>query len=186
MLSDSICQDCPYTDISTGSYNMFYQVGPTDHWNNIPGPVVQSSAESEFSTECTAGMVLSHSRMLKNELMNKDTYVVPEYYGLCLRLPLRSDRKRVSSLLNLYYQMWRWRRRCTAWWNVKTISRLQAAVSIFPSGTRRKYVIRVHRNLWESNKDREEMEETPDSSRLAVIMFSKSMGSDESQKSGEQ
>ena len=56
---------------------MFYQGGPIDNCTYVPGPVSQSIAESEYNAVCTAGMAPAHFRMLNNELMNKDTYVVP-------------------------------------------------------------------------------------------------------------
>ena len=60
---DSIWQDCPDTGRSTGAYIIFYQSGPIDHGTHVPGPVAQSSAESEYNTACTAGMALAHFRM---------------------------------------------------------------------------------------------------------------------------
>ena len=45
--SDSSCQDCPDTGRSIGAYIFFYQGGPIDHGTHVPGPVAQSSAESE-------------------------------------------------------------------------------------------------------------------------------------------
>ena len=36
-----------------------------------------SSAESEYNAACTAGMALAHFRMLINELLNEDPYMVP-------------------------------------------------------------------------------------------------------------
>ena len=45
--SDSSWQDCPYTGRSTGAYIIFYQGGTIDHGTHVPGPVAQSSAESE-------------------------------------------------------------------------------------------------------------------------------------------
>ena len=39
--SDSRCQDCPDTGMSTGSYMIFYQGGPIDHGTHVPGPVDQ-------------------------------------------------------------------------------------------------------------------------------------------------
>ena len=62
--SDSIWQDCIDTGISTWSYIIFYQVGPIDHGTHVPGPVSQSSTESEYNAACTAGMALAHFRML--------------------------------------------------------------------------------------------------------------------------
>ena len=60
----SCCQYFPYTGISTGSYIIFYQGEPIDHGTHVPGPVAQSSAESEYNAECTAGMALAHFRIL--------------------------------------------------------------------------------------------------------------------------
>ena len=49
---------------------------PIDHVTHVPGPVDQSSAESEYNASCTAGMYLVHSSMLIHELLNKDPYIV--------------------------------------------------------------------------------------------------------------
>ena len=54
--SDSSWQDCPDTGRSTGAYIIFYQGGPIDHGTHVPGPVAKSSTESDYNTECTAGM----------------------------------------------------------------------------------------------------------------------------------
>ena len=62
--SDYSWQYCLDTGRSTGAYNFFYQGGPIDHGTHVPGPVSQSSAESEYNDTCTAGMALSHFRML--------------------------------------------------------------------------------------------------------------------------
>ena len=56
--------------ISIGTYFIFYQGGPIDHGTHVPGPVAQSSAESEYNAACTAGMDLAHFRMLIHELIN--------------------------------------------------------------------------------------------------------------------
>ena len=77
VFSDSSWQGCQDTGRSTGSYIVFYQVGPIDHCTHVPGPFSQSSTESEYSATCTSGMALSHFRMLNNELLNKDPDVVP-------------------------------------------------------------------------------------------------------------
>ena len=45
--SDSSWQDCPDTGRSTGAYILYYQGGPIDYGTHVPGPVAQSSAESE-------------------------------------------------------------------------------------------------------------------------------------------
>ena len=75
--SDSIWKDCPYTGRSIGTYIIFYQGGKMDHVTHVPGPVTQQSAESEYSTECTAGMDFAHFSMLIHELLKKDTNIVP-------------------------------------------------------------------------------------------------------------
>ena len=71
-VSDPSWQDCPDTGRSTGANIIFYQAGPIDHRTNGPGPVAQSSAESEYNAACTTGMALAHFRMLIHELLNKD------------------------------------------------------------------------------------------------------------------
>ena len=76
--SDSSWKDCPGTGRSTGEYNIFYQVGPIDQSTHGPEPVDQSSAKSEYNAACTAGMDLSHFRMLIHELLNEDPDMVPE------------------------------------------------------------------------------------------------------------
>ena len=70
--SDSRWQDCPDIGRSTGAYNIFYQGGPIDHGTHVPGPVAQSSAESEYNAACTAGMALESFRMLIHELLNEN------------------------------------------------------------------------------------------------------------------
>ena len=72
---DSSWKDFPDTGRSTGEYIIFYQGGPIDHVTHVPGPVAQSSVESEYNTECTAGLALAHFRMLIHELLNKDPYI---------------------------------------------------------------------------------------------------------------
>ena len=76
--SDSSRKDCPDTGRSTGAYNIFYQGGPIYHSKYVPGPVAQSSPESEYNAACTAGMDLSHFRMLVHELLNEDPDMVPK------------------------------------------------------------------------------------------------------------
>ena len=76
--SDSSQQYFPDTDISTGAYIIFYQCGAIDHGTHVPGPVSQSSAESEYNSACTAGMALAHFMMLIHELLNKYPDIVPE------------------------------------------------------------------------------------------------------------
>ena len=80
--SDSIWQDCPDNGRSTGAYIIFYQGGPIDHGTYNPGPVAQSSAESEYNAACTAGMGLAHFRMKVQELLNEDPNMVPKEYPL--------------------------------------------------------------------------------------------------------
>ena len=75
--SDSSWQDCPDTGRSTGMYIIFYMGGPVDHSTHVPGPVAQSSAESEYNSACTSGMALSHFRMMNSELEGKDPDELP-------------------------------------------------------------------------------------------------------------
>ena len=58
--SDSSWQDFPDTGRSTGSYIIYYQGGTIDHGTHVPGPVAQSSAESEFNAACTSVIALAH------------------------------------------------------------------------------------------------------------------------------
>ena len=76
--SDSSWKDCPDTERSIGAYIIFYQGGTIDHDTHVPILVAQVSAESEYNAACTAGMALSHFRMLINELLKKDPDIVPE------------------------------------------------------------------------------------------------------------
>ena len=76
--SDSSWQDFPDTERSTGSYIIFYQGGPIDNGTHVPGPVAQSSAESQYNAACTAGMALARFRMLVHELLNEDPDMVPK------------------------------------------------------------------------------------------------------------
>ena len=80
--SDSSWQDCPYTGRSTGSYIKFYQGGPIDHGTHVTWLVAQSSAESDYNAELTAGMTLAHFRMLIHKFLYKDPDIVPEEYPL--------------------------------------------------------------------------------------------------------
>ena len=64
---DSSWQDCPDTGRSKGAYIIFYQGGLIDNGTHVPGPVAQSSVESEYNAACTAGMALAHFRMLIHE-----------------------------------------------------------------------------------------------------------------------
>ena len=88
--SDSSWQDCPDTGISTGTYIIFYLGGPIDHGTHVPGPVAQSSPESEYNAACTAGMALAHFRMLIHELLNENPDMVTKEYHLIF-LDSKSD-----------------------------------------------------------------------------------------------
>ena len=69
--SDSSWKDFPDTGRSTGEYIIFYQGGPIDHGTHVPGPVAQSSAESEYNAACTARMDLAHFRILVHSFLNE-------------------------------------------------------------------------------------------------------------------
>ena len=69
--SDSSRQDCLDTGRSTGAYIIFYRGGPIDHGKYVPGPVAQSSEESEYNVACTEGMTLANFRMLINEILKR-------------------------------------------------------------------------------------------------------------------
>ena len=80
--SGSSWQDFPDTGRIIGAYIIFYQGGPIDYGTNVPGPVAQSSVESEYNSACTAGMALAHFRILNHKLLNMDPYIVPEEASL--------------------------------------------------------------------------------------------------------
>ena len=88
--SDYSWQDFTDTGRSTGAYIIFYQGGPIDHSTHVPGPVAQSSAESEYNAACTAGIDLAHFRMLICELLNEDPDMVPKEVPLIV-LDIKSD-----------------------------------------------------------------------------------------------
>ena len=77
-LSDYSWQNCKDTGRSTGAYIIFYQGEPNDHGTHVSGPVAQSIAESEYNAACTAGMALSHFRILIHEFLNEDPDMVPK------------------------------------------------------------------------------------------------------------
>ena len=77
-LSDYSWKYCQDNGRSTGAYMMIYQGGKIDHGTHFPVPVYQSSAESEYNAACNKGMALSYFRMLVNELLSKDPYIVLE------------------------------------------------------------------------------------------------------------
>ena len=74
--SDSSWKDCPDNVRSKGAYIIFYQDDTIDHSAHVPGPVDQSSAESEYNAACTVVMSLAHFRMLIHEFLNKDLDIV--------------------------------------------------------------------------------------------------------------
>ena len=76
--SDSSWKYFTDTGRSTGAYMIFYQGGPIDHVTHVTGPVAQSFTEIECNAARTAGMVLSQSRMLIHEFLNKDQDIVPD------------------------------------------------------------------------------------------------------------
>ena len=55
-----------------------YQGGKIDHVTHVSVPFAQSITESEYNSACTAGKALANFRMLIHELLNKNTYIVPE------------------------------------------------------------------------------------------------------------
>ena len=57
---------------------IFYQGVPIEHGTHVPGPVAQPSAEIDYNKACTAGIYLSHFRMLIHEFFNKYSDIVPE------------------------------------------------------------------------------------------------------------
>ena len=75
--SDSIWQVFTDTDRSIGACIIVYQGGTIYHGTHVPGPVSQSSAESDYNVACIAGMVLAHFRMFIHEFLNKDQDIVP-------------------------------------------------------------------------------------------------------------
>ena len=75
---DSSWQDFYDTGRSTGAYIIFYQGGTIEHGTYVPGPVYQSSSESEYNVSCTAVMDLSNFRMSIHEFFNKDPNIAPE------------------------------------------------------------------------------------------------------------
>ena len=77
VFSDSSWKYCLDTGISTGAYIIFYQGGTIDHVTHVPGPVSQSSEESEYNAAYTSGMDLAHLRILIHEFLNKYPDIVP-------------------------------------------------------------------------------------------------------------
>ena len=63
---------------------MFYQRVIIDNYICVPCPYDQSSAQSENNSACTTGMALSNFRIINDEFLNKDPYVVPEKVPLLI------------------------------------------------------------------------------------------------------
>ena len=76
--SDSSWSNCPDTGRSTVAYIIFDQGVSIYHGTHFPGSVAKLSAESEYNSAGTAGKSLEHFRVLINEFLNKDPYIVPE------------------------------------------------------------------------------------------------------------
>ena len=57
---------------------MFYQGVPIYHCLHVIVTVDQSSSESEYNASFTAGIYITHFRMIHNEFLSKYPYVVPE------------------------------------------------------------------------------------------------------------
>ena len=74
---DSRWKDYPYTSRGKGTCIMFDQFGSIDHCKHVPGPVAQSSADSEYNPAFTEVMALAYFRMLNNDFLNKYPDVVP-------------------------------------------------------------------------------------------------------------
>ena len=74
---DSRWKDFTDTVRSAGAYIMFYQGGSIDHCTHVPGPVSESSSESEYNTACTAVMYQAHFKIINIYFSKKGTYVVP-------------------------------------------------------------------------------------------------------------
>ena len=66
------------TDRTTGAYIVFYQDVSIDSCTHVSGQFSQSSAEIYYNASCTAGMPLSHFRILNIVLMKNDPDVIPE------------------------------------------------------------------------------------------------------------
>ena len=74
--SDSSWQDCPNTGRITVLYIISYQGGPIEYGTHVPGPVAQSSAESEYNAACSSGISLAHFSILNHILLNMDPDIV--------------------------------------------------------------------------------------------------------------
>ena len=76
--SYSSWQDFPDTVRSIGAYIIFYKGGQIYHVTHVTGPVIQSSAEIEYNSSCSAVIALAHFRMLIHKFLNKDNGIVPD------------------------------------------------------------------------------------------------------------
>ena len=76
VLYDYSWKYCPYTGRSKLAYIIFYNDALTDHLTNVPGPVAQSSYESEYNAACTKKKDLAHFIMRNHVLLSKVTDVV--------------------------------------------------------------------------------------------------------------
>ena len=92
---DSSWQDCPDSGKSTGSHVLFGQGGPIDFSSFVPAPVAMSSAEAENNAAATAGMAMSHIRMMWNEMegSHPDNLWNPPILMLC-------DNKSAVTMIN--------------------------------------------------------------------------------------
>ena len=59
-------------------------VAPNTNQQLFQIPVSQSSAESDYNVACTAVISLARFRMISNDFLNKDPYVVPEQAPLII------------------------------------------------------------------------------------------------------
>ena len=94
--SDFIWKYFKDTGISIGAYIIFYQGGPIYHSTHVPGPVDQPSTESEYNAACISVMALANFSRLIHELLNKDTYIVPEEAPLVF-LDSKSDMRMTNN-----------------------------------------------------------------------------------------
>ena len=77
VFSNSSLQDFPDTGRSIEAYIVFYQGVKIDHYTHVTVPVDQSSVKGWYNSEFTAVMALAHCKVISNELLNKNIYVVP-------------------------------------------------------------------------------------------------------------
>ena len=84
VLTDSSWQEFPDTGRSTVAYIVFYQGGSINHCTHVPGPVYQSSGESDYNAACTTRMDPAHCRIINNKFWKKYTDVVTEQASMIL------------------------------------------------------------------------------------------------------